>query len=110
MPPATDWTTVFQQATAAAAGSLGASWNSVSQTAEHSVQMLVDTAAYIEANQSSLSSDDCNLLTSNQTLAMKNVLLGYEAIGIAAAEQAVAAAWGVVSSALQSTIGAVLHV
>jgi hypothetical protein len=56
--------------------------------------MRVDTGAYIEANKSSLSTDDCNLLTSNQTLAMKNVLLGYEAIGIAAAEQAVAAAWG----------------
>ena len=109
MPPATDWTTVFQQATAAAATSLAASWNSVSQTAEHSVQMLVDTAAYIELNKSSLSTDDCNLLTSNQTLAMKNVLLGYEAIGIVAAEQAVAAAWDVVSSALQSSIGAVLH-
>jgi hypothetical protein len=110
MPPATDWTTVSRQATAAAATSLGASWNAVSQTAEHSVQMLVDTAAYIEANKSSLSSDDCTLLTSNQTLAMKNVLLGYEAIGIAAAEQAVAAAWGIVSSALQSSMGAVLHV
>ena len=108
--PATDWTTVFQQATAAAATSLGASWNSVSQTAEHSVQMLVDTGAYIELNKPSLSTDDCNLLVSNQALAMKNVLLGYEAIGIAAAEQAVDAAWGVVSSALQTSIGAALHV
>jgi hypothetical protein len=41
---------------------------------------------------------------------MKNVLLGYEAIGIASAEQAVAAAWGVVSSALQTSIGAALHI
>ncbi len=108
--PATDWSTVFQQATAAAASSLGATWNTVSQTAGHSVQMLVDTGAYIELNKASLSTDDCNLLASNQALAMKNVLLGYEAIGIVAAEQAVDAAWGVVSSALQASIGTVLHI
>jgi hypothetical protein len=50
--------------------------------------------AYIELNKASLSADDCNLLASNQALAMKNLLLGYEAIGIVAAEQAVDAAWG----------------
>jgi hypothetical protein len=72
--------------------------------------VLVDTGAYIETNKSSLCADDCNLLVSNRALAMKNVVLGYEAIGIAAAEQAVAAAWGVVSSALQTSIGAVLHI
>src|ERR1700709_123961 len=99
----TDWTTVYQQAAAAVATSLGATWTVVEPTMEHSVQMLVDTAAYIEVNKASLSQDDCNLLTTNQTLAMKNVLLGYEAIGIVAAEQAVAAAWGVISAALQDT-------
>jgi len=72
--------------------------------------MLVDTAAYIEANKPSLSTDNCKLLVTNQGLAMKNVLLGYEAIGIAAAEQAVAAAWNVISSALQTSIGAALHI
>jgi hypothetical protein len=106
----TDWTTVTKQAAAAVATSLGASWTTVAPTAQHSIQMLVDTAAYIEANKSSLTPDDCNLLTTNQTLAMKNVLLGYEAIGIVAAEQAVAAAWGVISAALQTTIDAVVHV
>jgi hypothetical protein len=110
MPATTDWSTVLQQATTAAANSLGGTWDTVSQTAEHSVQMLVDTGAYIETNKASLSTDDCNLLVSNQALAMKNVLLGYEAIGIASAEQAVAAAWDVVSSALQTSIGAALHI
>jgi hypothetical protein len=108
--PATDWTTVLKQATTATATSLGASWTTVSPTVQHSIQMLADTAAYIEANKDSLTQDDVTLLTTNQTLAMKNVLLGYEAIGIAAAEQAVAAAWGVISSALQTAIGTAVHV
>lgn len=38
---------------------------------------------------------------------MKNVLLGYEAIGIAAAEQAVPAVWQVVSNALGTVLRAV---
>jgi hypothetical protein len=105
----TDWTTVFHQATAAVVTSLGATWTTVGPTVQHSIQMLVDTAAYIEANKSSLTQDDCDLLTTNQTLAMKNVLLGYEAIGIVAAEQAVAAAWGVISAALDDTVSAAMH-
>jgi hypothetical protein len=105
----TDWTTVFNQAASAAASSLGATWTLVAATAQHSIQMLVDTAAYIEVNKASLTPDDCDLLTTNQTLAMKNVLLGYEAIGIVAAEQAVDAAWGVISVALDDTVSAALH-
>ncbi len=72
--------------------------------------MLVDTAACIETNKPSLSTDDCNLLVSNQALAMKNVLLGYEAIGIASAQQADAAARDVISSARQASIGAALQI
>jgi hypothetical protein len=99
-----NWDSVFKQAAAAAANSLGASWNSVAPVALHSVQVLVDTAAYIELHDDELSAVDRQLLANNQKLAMQNVLIGYEEIGIAAAEQAVAAAWNIISAALQTAI------
>jgi|ERR1700733_11109370 hypothetical protein len=107
-PGAVNWSAVGQQALAAAASSLGSSWTTVRTSAEHSVQMLVDTAEYIAENEDTLDADERNLLVKNQKAAMENVLIGYEAIGIVAAEQAVAAAWGVVSKALSTVIGAVL--
>jgi hypothetical protein len=64
--------------------------------------MLVDTAAYIEANEAKLSASDYQLLINNQKPAMQNVLLGYEAIGIAMAEQAVG---GSVGSRMDSVAG-----
>jgi hypothetical protein len=103
--PSPDWSAIAKQAVAAAASSLGATWSTVGPAAQHSIQMLTDTAEYIAANADQLKPDEYQLLINNQKLAMQNVLLGYEAIGIAAAEQAVAAAWGVVSTALETVIG-----
>ena len=99
-----DWTSVYRDAIEAATQSLGRSWNAVAPAAVHSIQTLVDTAAYIEAHEDELSDTDCQLLAKNQKLAMENVLIGYEAIGIAAAELAVAAAWDVISSALEKAL------
>ena len=99
-----DWNTVAKQAIAAAAASLGATWNAVAPAAQHSIELLVMTAQYIAANAAQLDADDQKLLTDNQQLAMQNVLLGYQAIGTAAAEQAVAAAWGIVQTALATAI------
>lgn len=102
-----NWDSVLTQAIAAAQGTLKNAWSTVGPSAQHNIQLLVDTAAYIAANQSGLTDADKNLLINNQKLAMQNVLLGYEAIGIALAEQAVAAAWGVVSNALTVALSAV---
>lgn len=99
-----NWTNVYRQAVAAATKSLGSAWATVAPAAQHSIQMLVDTAAYISANKEKMDSDEYQLLITNQKLAMQNVLLGYEAIGIAMAEQAVAAAWGVIENAVQSVL------
>jgi hypothetical protein len=104
---AVDWGSVAAQAVAAAANALKGSWSTVESPATHSIQVLTQTAAYIAANADSLDADEQKLLTDNQKLAMQNVLLGYEDIGIVAAEQAVAAAWGVVQTALVAAIGRV---
>jgi len=101
-----DWGSVAQQAIAAAAKSLGATWNTASPGATHAIQTLVSTAQYIAAHPE-LPADQQKLLTDNQQLAMQNVLLGYESIGIAAAEAAVAAAWGVVETALMAALSKV---
>jgi hypothetical protein len=106
--PDPDWSQIAQNALLAAKQSLGQSWSTVQPATQHSVQLLVTTAEYIAANEDSLSEDERNLIITNQKLAMQNVLLGYEAIGIVAAEEAVDAAWGVVSSALSKVIGAFL--
>jgi hypothetical protein len=104
--PAVNWNTVAQQAIAAAQHSLGASWNTAASGAIHSIQLLVQTAQYIAANSATLDQRDRELLTDNQQLAMKNVLLGCEDISIAAAEQAAAAAWNVVQGALATALAA----
>jgi hypothetical protein len=106
--PDPDWNQVAQNALSATKESLGQSWLTAQPAAQHSVQSLVATAQYIAENQNSLSEDERKLLITNQKLAMQNVLLGYEAIGIVAAEEAVDAAWGVVSSVLGGIIDAAL--
>lgn len=105
-----NWKTVGQQAITAAATSLGASWHNVEPAAEHSIQLLVQTAQYIADNSAKLDEVDRKLLADNQQLAMQNVLLGYEDIGIAAAEQAVAAAWAVIESALTTALTAAIKI
>ena len=99
-----NWNDVYQQAIGAVTKVLGGSWTAVAAGAQHSVQVLVDTAAYIETHKDTLDADDYKLLVTNQKLAMQNVLLGYQEIGIAMAEQAVAAAWSAIGSALQTAV------
>jgi hypothetical protein len=106
---AVNWDNVTEQAINAAATSLGSSWSKVSASAAHSIQTLVQTAQYIANNSASLDATDQKLLTENQQLAMQSVLLGYEDIGIVAAEQAVAAAWAIVQTALTTALEAAIR-
>jgi hypothetical protein len=101
-----DWNAILHQAIAAAGQSLAANWATVAPSAEHSIGLLLQTAEYIAANKDTLSAPEQKMLVDNQKLAMQNVLLGYEDVGILAAEQAVAAAWAVINGALMTAIGA----
>jgi len=105
-----DWDTILQQAIAAAGQSLGKSLSTIAPAAEHSVSLLIQTAQTIAANNATLEAPEQNMLVNNQKLAMQNVLLGYEDIGILAAEQAVAAAWNVISQALTAALGAAIKI
>ncbi|MBF0480442.1 MAG: hypothetical protein HQK81_02455 [Desulfovibrionaceae bacterium] len=99
-----NWITIYQQAIDAVKTSLGSTWSTVATSAQHSIQLLVQTAQYITDHSAELNEDEQKLLTDNQQLAMQSVLLGYKAIGIAAAEQAVDAAWGVIQPVLEAAI------
>ena len=104
---ATDWNAVLTQALAAAEESLAGNWGTVAPAASHSISLLIQTGQYI-SDHPELSEPVRKMLADNQKLAMKGVLLGYEDIGILAAEQAVAAAWSVVSQAITTAIGAAI--
>jgi hypothetical protein len=98
-----DWKAVFTQALEAAKAVLSDNWKAVAAGAEHSIALLTQTAQYIVLNPG-ISDVERKMLIDNQKLAMKNVLLGYEDVGILVAEQAVAAAWDVISKALSDAL------
>jgi len=100
-----DWSNVLKQAIAAAEGSLAGNWAQVAPAAQHSIELLLQTGQYIATHQN-LPAPELQMLEDNQKLAMKNVLLGYQDVGIVMAEQAVAAAWAVVNQAILTAIKA----
>lgn len=86
-----DWSKVLNDAVAAAKNVLGGSWTTASQGATAQIGALVSTAQYIDANKTSMTAAEYQLLVSQQKTALQNVLTAYEAIGIAAAQDAVSA-------------------
>ena len=88
---ATDWSTVRSDAISAARGVLSGAWASASAGATGAIASLVQTAQYIDENKEKMTEDEYKLLASQQKTALQNVLTAYEAIGIAAAQNALAA-------------------
>lgn len=101
----TNWGAVFQQALAAAQGVLGLKWNTISQGATSQIDALNNTAKYIENNKSRMKPDEYKMVIANQKLALQNVLLGYQDISIAIAEETVQAVWTVIGGALKTGAG-----
>jgi hypothetical protein len=113
MAPATgaiNWNTVLQQALAAAEGVLGQKWQGVSQGAISQIRLLTNTAEYIAENKDNMRPVEAKAVVANQSLALQNVLLIYEDIGIATAEQVVQAVWTVIGGALQTAAGVAIKV
>ena len=102
---ATDWSTVGSTAIAAAQGALGPAWKVASNGATAAINSLVQTAQYIEENKDNMTSDEYQLLVSQQKTALQNVLTGYQAIGIAAAINAVSAVVTAVVNAVPTLVG-----
>ncbi|MEN2473128.1 hypothetical protein [Burkholderia sp. GS2Y] len=101
----TNWVSVRSDAISAAMNALGTSWSAVAGGATNQISLLVQTAQYIEQNLGSLSSGEASLLADQQKTALQNVLTAYAAIGIAAAQNAVAAVVDVILKDIPGLIG-----
>jgi len=99
---AIDWTQVGKDIEAAVINVLKGSWSTVSTAAGPQIQAMISIGQSIEQsqNQGRLTPLEYNTLRSAQKNALEGILSSYEAIGIVVAEQAAAAAWGVISQAL----------
>jgi hypothetical protein len=104
---AIDWTQVGKNVEAAVVQVLEGSWSTVSIAAGPQIQAMINIGQSIEQsqNQGRLTPLEYNTLRSAQTKALEGILSGYEAIGIVVAEQAVDAAWNVISQALMKGAG-----
>jgi len=99
---AIDWTQVGKDIEAAVINVLKGSWSTVSTAAGPQIQAMISIGQSIEQsqNQGRLTPLEYNTLRSAQKNALEGILSSYDAIGIVVAEQAAAAAWGVISQAL----------
>ncbi|WP_247392472.1 hypothetical protein [Ralstonia pseudosolanacearum] len=102
---AIDWVTVRNKAISAAENSLGGAWAAASGAATAQISNLIQTAQYIAQHQHDLTEDEAQLLAYQQKHAMQNVLTAYVAIGIAAAQNAIAAVVNVILAAAPGLLG-----
>lgn len=105
-----NWSPVFSQAIAAAEKVLGQKWQIVSAGTTNQISNLTNTAKYIAKNKNKMTPSEYNSIIADQKLALQTVLLIYEDIGIATAEQVVQAVWAVIGGALQTAAGIAIKV
>jgi hypothetical protein len=101
----TNWDKVTKDALAAAKSALGAAWGAASQGATGQIGALVHVGRYIEENKDRMTAEEYTLLSSQQKVALQNVLTAYEAIGIATAQNAVAAVINAILKDVPSLVG-----
>lgn len=102
---ATNWTQVRNSAIAAAQEVLGTAWSAAENGATAQIRALVEIAKYIDANKDNMDPDEYKSLCDQQKTALQNVLTGYEAIGMAAAQNAVAAVVNAILKAVPGLVG-----
>jgi hypothetical protein len=109
---AIDWDQVARDAVQSAADVLKDAWDKVSVGAEAQIGALIQVSQSIEtcaeAKPPTISVAEYDSLKLSQKRALEGVLKAYEAIGIVVAEQAAAAVWGVVESALSTALKAII--
>jgi hypothetical protein len=88
---ATDWDSVKTSLINAAKGVLGGTWSAASTGVTAQVASLVQIAQYVEQNKGNMTPEEVSHLGDQQKLALQVVLTTYEAIGLALAQNAVAA-------------------
>jgi hypothetical protein len=95
---------IKSKAIEAAKNVIGSSWSVVKQGATAQIAALVGTALYINENKDSMTKDEYESLIDQQKTAFKNVLTAYEAIGLATAQNTVAAVMKVITDAIPSLL------
>ncbi|QYE35412.1 hypothetical protein KZX46_05370 [Polymorphobacter sp. PAMC 29334] len=109
---AIDWGATLKLAAtsgiAAAEGVLHTELAIVAPAAKAAFGALAQTAIEIEIERATFSPSDIKLLEDNQKLAVQNVLLGYQDIGIVVAEAAVAAAWDAIMAVVTTAAKTVI--
>lgn len=105
--PKINWQQVGTDMEAAVKGVLGANWQTVSGAAAPQLQAMVGIGQSIEQSYAakSITADEYQSLQSMAKNALKGILSSYAAVGIVVAEQAAAAAWTVVATALGTAAG-----
>jgi transketolase N-terminal domain/subunit len=102
---ATDWVAARNAALAAGKSALGSAWEAASSGASAQITALVNIAQYIQDNQASMTTDEVTHLVAQQKVALQNVLMGYAAISIAGATNAVAAVVNSIAQAAPGLLG-----
>ena len=102
---ATDWNAIRDAALGAGKEALGSAWATASAGATAQISALVGIAGYIQENQNSMSADEISHLVAQQKTALQNVLIGYEGIGYADANNAVAATVNSILLAVPGLLG-----
>ena len=102
---AIDWSTVGRDVENAVVGVLGANFQVVRRAAQAQIAALVSTGQSIEAEKDEMTALEYQSLEDANRGALAGVLHTIEGITIVVAEQAAAAAWQVVASALKASLG-----
>ncbi len=104
---AIDWNQVGSDVQKAVVGVLGNDWKIVKTGASAQITALVSVAQSIEQASfaGTLTKLEYESLKASQQNALSGILHSYAAIGIVVAQQAAAAAWNVVASALTKGLG-----
>lgn len=95
---------VVNEAVEAMRGVLGDKIALVLRVAPFQAALLLENARIIEDATNGLSDEERETLKQVSARAARDVLTAYDAISFAAAEQAVAAAWEVIISALEAAV------
>jgi hypothetical protein len=101
----TDWATIKADAIDAAEEELTGNWNTVATSATAQIGALVDIAQYVEEHKTEMPQAQYQFLIDQHKDTLQSVLTGYEAIGLAMAQNAVNAVMQVIIAALPGLVG-----
>jgi hypothetical protein len=99
---AIDWTKVGTQLESSVGGVVGTAWKNAAAGASAQFKAIVAVGQNIEQQKDSLTQVEYNSLKLMQQRALEGVLQTYQGISLDVAEQAAAAAWNVVATALKT--------